>query len=73
MIGIDSVDIVTENEISENDARDAGFSSKSDLISGIYDRDEDIYKIGVYFIGEDPRKTLRENADLTVGTDRDHS
>ncbi len=66
VIGIDSIDVVTEDEISEMDAREAGFASKSDLIGDLYDRDEDIYKIRVYFAGEDPRKTLREKAKLSV-------
>ena len=56
VLGIDSVDIVSENEITENDAHAAGFSSKPDLISQMYDRDEDIYRIGVHYIGEDPEK-----------------
>lgn len=65
VIGIDTVDVVTIEEISDLEAREAGFASRDDLIADIYDRDEDIYKIRVYFAGEDPRKSLRENAKLT--------
>jgi len=65
VIGIDTVDVVTEDQISETDAREAGFVSVADLMARMYDRDEDIYKIRVYFAGEDPRKELREKAQLT--------
>ena len=66
VIGIDTVDIVTEKQISDLDAREAGFASRDELIADLYDRDEDIYKIRVYFAGEDPRKSLRENAKLSA-------
>jgi hypothetical protein len=65
VIGIDTVDVVTVDEITDLDAREAGFASREDLIADLYDRDEDIYKIRVYFAGEDPRKSLRENAKMT--------
>jgi hypothetical protein len=65
VIGIDTVDVVTVDEITDLDAREAGFASREDLIADLYDRDEDIYKISVYFAGEDPRKSLRENAKMT--------
>ncbi len=64
VIGIDSVDIVTESKITAKDAKAAGFASKNDLIADLYDREEDIYRIGVRWIGEDPRKALRENDKL---------
>lgn len=65
VIGIDAVDIVTEDEITELDARQAGFASKEELVLQLYDRDQDIYRIRVYFQGEDPRKALRENDNLS--------
>lgn len=64
VIGIDAIDVVTEDEITELEAREAGFASKDDLLANLYDRDEDIYRIRVYFAGEDPRKQLRENNKL---------
>lgn len=64
VIGIDSVDIVTESKITAKAAKAAGFASKNDLITDLYDRDEDIYRIGVRWIGEDPRKALRTNDKL---------
>jgi hypothetical protein len=65
VIGIDSVEVVTEDEITEMDAREAGFISKDILLSHLSYRDDPIYRMRVYFVGEDPRKTLRENDDLS--------
>ena len=67
VLGIDSVNIVTEKQITEKDAKAAGFKSKKDLIADLYDRDEDIYRIGVHWAGEDPRKTLRTKDKLNKG------
>ena len=65
VVGIDSVDVVTERKITEADARAAGFESKKALLADLYDRDEDIYRIGVRWVGEDPRKALRTNDKLS--------
>ena len=65
VLGIDAVDIVTEKQITQKDAQAAGFKSKADLIADLYERDEPIYRIAVRWIGEDPRKTLRDNAKLS--------
>jgi hypothetical protein len=65
VVGIDSVEVVTEKQITERDARSAGFESRKALIADLYDRDEEIYRIGVHWVGEDPRKELRQNADLS--------
>lgn len=65
VLGIDSVAVVTEKQITEKDAKAAGFASKKDLLADLYDRDEDIYRIGVHWVGEDPRKALRSNDDLS--------
>ena len=65
VIGIDTVEIVGLNDITDLDARESGFDGREDLIADLYDRDEEIYKIRVYFAGEDPRKSLREKAKLT--------
>jgi len=64
VIGIDTVEIVTENEISELDAREAGYGTKENLLSKLNYRDDPIYKIRVFFKGDDPRIQLRENDDL---------
>jgi hypothetical protein len=65
VVGIDDVKIVTENQITERDAKKAGFKSREDLLSDLYDRDEDIYKIKVHWVGEDPRKALSSNDKLS--------
>jgi len=65
VIGIDDVKIVTEDEITDRDAKKAGFNSRDELLSDFYDRDEDIYKIKVHWVGEDPRKALRTNDKLS--------
>lgn len=65
VLGIDSVAVVTEKQITEKDAKAAGFGSKKELIADLYDRDEDIYRIAVHWVGEDPRKALRSNDKLS--------
>jgi hypothetical protein len=65
VLGIESVEVVTEKQITEKDARAAGFGSKKELLADLYDRDEDIYRIGVHWVGEDPRKELRSNDKLS--------
>lgn len=64
VLGIDSLDIVTEKQITENDTKAAGFASKKELLADLYDRDEDIYRIAVHWVGEDPRKALRADDKL---------
>jgi hypothetical protein len=65
VVGIDDIRIVTEDEITEGDAKKAGFKSKDELLEQMYDRDEDLYKIKVHWVGEDPRKELRVNDKLS--------
>jgi hypothetical protein len=65
VIGVDTVDVVTEDAITDLDAREAGYPSRDKLLSGLSYRDDPIYKIRVYFKGEDPRIALREDDDLS--------
>lgn len=65
VIGIDTVDVVAEHDITDLDARDAGYASVEDLLDHLNYRDDPIYKIRVYFKGADPRIALRENDELT--------
>lgn len=65
VIGIDSVDVVTEDEITELDAREAGYGTKENLLDKLGYRDDPIYRLRVFFAGEDPRIALRENDDLS--------
>jgi len=64
LLAIDAVDVVTEKQITEKDAKASGYASKDALLADLYDRDEDIYRIAVHWAGEDPRKILRQQADL---------
>jgi hypothetical protein len=65
MIGIDTVEIVSEGDISELDAREAGYGTKENLLNKLNYRDDPIYRLRVYFAGEDPRVALRESDELT--------
>ena len=65
VIGIDSVEVVNENEITDVDARQAGYPSRDDLLSHLNYRDDPIYRIRVRFAGEDPRIALRVQDTLT--------
>jgi hypothetical protein len=64
VVGIDTVEVVSEADITDRDARDAGFTSREDLLSHLNYRDDPIYRIRVHWGGEDPRKALRESAEL---------
>ncbi len=68
VLAIDSVDVVTEEKITEADAHAAGSGSKKELLAQLQEREgevTEIYRIGVRFVGEDPRKELREQAELS--------
>lgn len=64
VLAVDSVAVVTERQITETDAVAAGYGAREELLADLYDRDGDIYRIGVRWAGEDPRKQLRREADL---------
>jgi hypothetical protein len=65
VIGIDTVEVVTEDEITELDAREAGYGTKENLLDKLSYRDDPIYRLRVFFAGEDPRIELRENDELS--------
>jgi hypothetical protein len=64
VVGIDSVEVVTEDQITDTDARRSGYESAADLLSHLSYRDDPIYRIGVHWKGVDPRIALREQTDL---------
>src|SRR5215218_5258815 len=64
VVGIDTVEVVSASDVSDQVAQAAGYTSHEDLLSHLNYRDDPIYKIGVHWAGEDPRKFLRENDDL---------
>lgn len=67
VLAVDSVEVVTERKITPADAAAAGFDSKKDLLASMPPASDDteIYRIGVRWAGEDPRKALRDEADLS--------
>lgn len=65
MVGIDTVELVAEDNITELDAREAGYGAKANLLDKLNYRDDPIYRMRVYWAGEDPRIALRENNNLT--------
>lgn len=65
VIGIDSVEVVTENKITDLDARESGYGTRDNLLEKLNYRDDPIYRIRIHWAGEDPRIALREHDDLT--------
>lgn len=67
VLGIDAVKIVQESKITTKDAIAAGFASKQELIESMPPADDatEIYRIGVHWVGEDPRKALRSNDKMS--------
>lgn len=66
VVGIDSVEVVDESALTDDDARGAGYSSRQHLVDALSYRDDPIYRIRVHWAGEDPRIALRETDDLSV-------
>lgn len=55
-----------DRNISDADARAAGYASAAVLLAELDAREDgDIYRIEVAYAGEDPRVALRENAELS--------
>ena len=67
VIGIDSVEAIAEQDIGEQDARDAGAASRQALAEMLAKdtREGELYRIRVHYIGEDPRIALRDNDSLS--------
>ena len=65
VLAIDSVDGVDRDEITAADARRAGFDSLDDLLAELEaDSERPIWRIELRWAGDDPRRALRERADL---------
>jgi hypothetical protein len=65
-IEIQQVDIVLEKDLSDEEARAAGFDSREALLQSLQKvEDGDIYKIAVRYHSQDPRINLRNNTDLS--------
>jgi hypothetical protein len=66
IIEIDSVQAVGRKDISEEDARRAGFDSRKDLLAELDRRGVgDIYRVALHWGGADPRVALRSQSNLS--------
>ena len=65
VIAIAAVEEVTEDDITDADARRAGFDDRAALL-GMLKPDGQLYRFTVHHAGDDPRIALRNAADLTA-------
>ncbi|MDX1394910.1 MAG: hypothetical protein R3195_10975 [Gemmatimonadota bacterium] len=65
VLAVEAVDRVEPEEVSEEDARRAGFESRATLLDMLSGREGDLYRIRLRWAGEDPRVQLRERGDLS--------
>ena len=65
VLAIDAVDRVEPSDITEADARRAGFDSRDAVLAMLEGRQGDLFRIRLHYAGEDPRKQLRQRADLS--------
>ena len=63
VVGIDTVEVIDEVDITDADAAAAGYADRDDLIAHLNYREDPIYRIGVRWVGEDPRIAMREGVD----------
>lgn len=64
VLRIEAVGTISERSLTDNDARDAGYASRAELLDALRGRDGDLYRIELSYAGEDPRVALRESAEL---------
>jgi hypothetical protein len=67
LVTVTSIDRVDEAELTEDDARDAGFGTLAELLTWTSKKGEgDLYRIGIALAGPDPRIALRAAAELSA-------
>jgi hypothetical protein len=60
-VGVIAIDAVEQvDDLTEAEARRAGFASRADVLSAFARRDGDLYRIELHLEGPDPRIALRE-------------
>lgn len=66
LLAIDAVDVVGDDQITDTEARRAGYRDRAELLAEL-DRHPDgtLYRIAFHRAGDDPRLELREQADLS--------
>jgi hypothetical protein len=66
-LAIDSVEVVTPEQVTDADAHAAGYRSRAALLADLDRRtDGQVYRIGVRLAGPDPREALRQQAVLSA-------
>jgi hypothetical protein len=65
LLAIDSVEAITDADVTEEDAARAGYASRDALFAFLPDRDEQLYRIRLRTGGVDPRAALREQTAIT--------
>jgi hypothetical protein len=60
VLAIESVEPITQRQISAEDVKLAGFAERSELMRVLKGREGDLYRIRVRLAGEDPRIALRQ-------------
>lgn len=66
VLDIETVEVIDPREISERDARRAGYPDKAALLNELGCRAGAVYRISLRYAGEDPRIALREKDQLTA-------
>jgi hypothetical protein len=64
VLAIESVEVLEESAVMDEDARRAGFGNRAELLERCAGRAGDLYRIGLHLAGPDPRVELRERADI---------
>lgn len=65
VLAIKAVDAISESDITETDARSAGYPTRDALISDLNGRaDGDLYRVALHLAGADPRTALRDQDTL---------
>lgn len=67
LLGVDSVETIDPGDVTEDDARNAGYADRARLMAALAPFSEgELYRIRFHRIGEDPRAVLRRDADLSA-------
>ena len=66
LVAIGKVEKTAEQNVTDTDARRAGYDNRDTLIEALADLEGDLYRIELAHAGEDPRIELRESDQLTA-------
>lgn len=64
VLAIDAVDVIGDDEVTDEDARAVGFDGRDALLARLT-KDAPLHRIAVRYAGPDPRVALRETSSLT--------